>query len=150
MLCAATWRALDLVQSDMLKLILGKAGHTIEVERKIPNLDMVWPELQYVTFQPSSKSLWYRRGNINVAYVLATSLLVLVCLCLVNLYRGNLPVARLAGLLKKLDIVSWQDSTSIALLLAEISYISLLSVLVLICSVLPDAIFGGLGCAHEY
>ena len=93
MLCAATWRALSLPQCDMLKLILGKAGHTIQVKREIPALDTVWPQLRYISFQSRSKSLWYRCDvDGHVAYVLATHLLVHVCLYLVNLCIGNLPV----------------------------------------------------------
>lgn len=138
MLCAATWQALDLPQSEMLKLILGKAGYSIQVKREIPTSDTVWPQLRYITFQSRSKVLWYRSGTEHVAYFIATHLLTHVCLYLMNLVIGNLPVARLAFALKDMNIALWQDATSIVVLLGHIPYIFSISLLFSIFIALPD------------
>ena len=52
MLCAATWQALGLHQSDMSKVGLGKAGHEIQVLREGFHHDTVWPKLRYINFCP--------------------------------------------------------------------------------------------------
>lgn len=74
----------------------------------------------------------HRCDNGHVAYVLATHLLCHVCLYLVNLCVGNLPVTQLAFVLKGMDIASWQDATSVVLLFGGIAYIFLVSLLQLL------------------
>ena len=99
MLCAATWQALGLQQSDMSKVELGKARHTIQIKREASHHDPVWPMLRYVNFCPATSTPPEHLGIHEDGYTLATSLLVHVSIYLVG-------ACVLQSQLQKLGLVS--------------------------------------------
>ena len=75
-LCAATWQALSLQQSDMSKVALGKARHTIQIKREVSHHDPVWPKLCYVNFCSPRSTPPEHLGIHENGYILTTNLLV--------------------------------------------------------------------------
>lgn len=49
-LCTASWATLGLAPSDMSRVMSGKTGQTIQVQRELSSTDTVWPRLKYVNF----------------------------------------------------------------------------------------------------